>query len=95
MITVSEAIIRMISDCSGNQHDICHFMKVWAYARTIGETEGLDEKTQKTLEFAAIVHDIACPALRKEHGSAPGSLQEEYGPSLVREFFAGSGKRSG
>ena len=91
MISVSEAIVKMVSDCGGSQHDICHFMKVWAYARTIGELEGLDPGTLQTLEFSAIVHDIACPELRKEFGNAPGNLQEIYGPPLVRVFFKDSG----
>ena len=91
MITVSEAIAKMITVCEGNQYGICHFMKVWAYAKTIGELEGVDEKTQRTLEYAAIVYDIACPSLRKEYGSAPGNLQEEYGPPLVREFYKDAG----
>ena len=88
---ICDAVSKMISASKGNQHDICHFMKVWAYARMIGEAEGLDECTQKTLEFAAVVHDIACPLLRKEHGNAPGNLQEIYGPPLVREFYKNSG----
>ena len=29
--------------------------------------------------------------LREERGSAPGSLQEEAGPPLVREFFKDTG----
>lgn len=31
-----------------------HLMCVWTYAKTIGELEGLDRKTQETLEIAAI-----------------------------------------
>ena len=89
-MTVSDAIIKMISISEGNEHDINHFLKVWGYARPIGEAERLDERTLKTLELAAVVHDIACPLLRKEHGSAPGGLQEKAGPDLVREFFSGS-----
>ena len=81
----------MIAYSEGNQHDISHFLEVWAYARMIGEAEGLDERTLKTLELAAVVHDIACPALRNEHGSAPGDLQEQSDPPLVREFFQDSG----
>ena len=91
MIKVSDAIIKLISTGGGNEHDINHFLKVWGYARTIGEAEGLDERTLKTLEFSAVVHDIACPSLRKVHGSCPGSLQEKEGPALVREFFRDSG----
>ena len=91
MMKVSEAITKMISLSEGNQHDICHFLKVWGFARTIGEAEGLDERTLMTLELAAVVHDIACPLLRKERGSAPGGEQEKAGPPLVREFYKGSG----
>ena len=91
MVKVSEALTRMIAYSEGNQHDISHFLEVWAYARMIGEAEGLDERTLKTLELAAVVHDISCPALRNEHGSAPGDLQEQSGPPLVRKFFQDSG----
>jgi len=91
MMKVSEAITKMISISEGNQHDICHFMKVWGFARTIGEAEGLDERTLMTLELAAVVHDIACPILRKEIGRAPGGEQEKAGPPLVREFYKDSG----
>ena len=45
MMKVSEAITKMISFSEGNQHDICHFLKVWGFARTIGEAESLDERT--------------------------------------------------
>ena len=91
MITVNEAIVKMIERCQGDQYDICHFMKVWAYAKTIGESECIDKKTLLTLEFAAIVHDIACPSLRKEYGNSPHKLQEEYGPPMVREFYKDTG----
>ncbi len=91
MMKVSEAITKMVSLSMGDQHDICHFLKVWGFARTIGEAEGLDERTLMTLEHAAVVHDIACPMLREEHGSAPGSLQENAGPPLVKEFYKDSG----
>ena len=37
---VSTAIQRMIELSDGNLHDIDHFLKVWAMARTIGELEG-------------------------------------------------------
>ena len=91
MITVSEAIEKKIGYCKGNQYDICHFMKVWAYAKTIGELEHLDAATQKTLEYAAIVHDIACQDLRKQYGNAPHPLQEKFGTGLAEEFYKDSG----
>ena len=90
-MTVSEAMQKMIEFNCGNQHEVEHFLKVWAYARTIGQQEGLDEKTQKTLEYAAIVHDIACPKLKAEHGSCPGVMQQEVGGPMAREFYKDSG----
>ena len=42
---VSAAIQRMIGFYRGNCHDINHFLKVWAMAKTIGELEGLDRHT--------------------------------------------------
>ena len=91
MMKIAQAVEKMILRCQGNQYDICHFMKVWAYAKTIGELENLDAKTQQILEYAAIVHDIACPGLRKIHGNAPHPLQEKYGALQAREFYQGSG----
>ena len=90
-MTISEAMEKMIEMSNGSQHDINHFIKVWTYAKTIGELEGLDEKTQQTLEYAAIVHDIACPGLRAEYGFCPGIKQQEIGAPMAREFYKDSG----
>lgn len=82
---------KMIEFYNGNLHDINHFLKVYAYAKTIGECEGLDELTQTSLEAAAIVHDIACPLCREKYGCADGKRQEEEGPALAIPFLKGSG----
>ena len=88
-MVVSSAIEKMIAFYQGNLHDINHFLKVWAFARTIGEQEGLDEQTQRTLELAAVVHDIACPACREKYGNANGKYQELESLPLVEKFFEG------
>lgn len=72
MRTASEIAERMIDYSDGNLHDIAHFLKVWAFARTIGEGEHLCEKDQFILETAAIVHDIACPLCRTKYGNTDG-----------------------
>ena len=41
---VSTAIQKMIEFYKGNRHDVNHFLKVWAMAKTIGELEGLDNE---------------------------------------------------
>ena len=85
---ISTAIQRMIELSDGNLHDIDHFLKVWAVARTIGELEGLDRHTQEVLELTAVVHDIACPLCREKYGDTNGKHQELESPPLVEAFFA-------
>ncbi len=90
-MTIAEITAKMIEYSKGNCHDINHFLKVYAFAKTIGECEGLDETTQATLEVAALLHDIACPLCREKYGNTNGKHQEEEGPALVRDFLRDSG----
>lgn len=90
-MTVSEIIVEMVKQSNGNLHDICHFMKVYAYARTIAECEKIAPEEQKTVEIAAVIHDIACPLCREKYGNTNGKLQEQEGVVLAREFLKGSG----
>lgn len=88
---IAEIIQKMIDYSKGNLHDINHFIKVWSYAKTIGELEGLDAETQYILETAAIVHDIACPLCREKYGNTNGKHQEAEGAVLAAEFLKDSG----
>lgn len=80
-------IQKMIDFYAGNKKDIAHFLKVYSYAEMIGKLENLDETTQTTLEYASIVHDIACPLCRKKYGNTDGKHQEEESEPLLREFL--------
>ena len=73
---------KMIDFYKGNRSDVRHFLKVYAYAQTIGRLEDLDEKTQDTLEIAAIVHGYCLSAL-------PGEVRE-----YKRESSGGGKRRS-
>ena len=86
---ISAATQKMTGFYKGNIHDIAHFLKVWALAKTIGELEGLDQHTQTVLELAAVVHDIACPLCREKYGNTAGKHQELESPPLVEAFFEG------
>lgn len=86
---IADIIIKLCGESEGNLHDINHFLKVYAFAKCIGEKEGLDELNQCVLEVAAIVHDIACPLCRKKYGSTEGSLQEKEGAVLTEKFLSG------
>lgn len=85
---VTIAIEKMIDFSEGNIHDIDHFLKVWALAKTIGEAEELEPETQEILELAAVVHDIACPLCRVKYGNTNGKHQEEESAPLVEKFFS-------
>lgn len=89
-MTVNDMIIKMIKEAEGNQHDIAHFLKVYTYAKLIGEKEGLDDRTQKTLEIAAVIHDIACPLCREKYGNTNGKYQEKEGIALADKFLSES-----
>ena len=90
-MTIAQIMQKMIAFSEGNIHDIDHFIRVWTYAKTIGELEQLDEETQYILEAAAITHDIACPLCREKYGNTNGKHQEEEGAELVRAFLADAG----
>ena len=90
-MTASEIMVKMISFSKGNIHDIDHLIRVWTYAKTIGELEGLDSETLFILEVAAITHDIACPLCREKYGNTNGKYQENEGIPMVREFLHDTG----
>ena len=78
----------MIVHDGGVPRRIQHVIKVYQFAKMIGEQEGLDEETQYILETAAIVHDIGIrPALEK-YGSSAGNLQEQEGPAIARQALS-------
>jgi HD superfamily phosphodiesterase len=65
-----------------------HFLKVYGYAKAIGELEGLDEQTQFILQTAALVHDIGIRPSREKFNSSAGTYQEKEGPPVARAMLA-------
>ena len=88
---IAEILRKMIAYSNGNIHDIDHLIRVWTYAKTIGELEGIDKDTQFILEIAAITHDIACPLCREKYGNTNGKHQEEEGVPLTNAFLSDCG----
>ena len=85
------AISAMIEYLNGNLHEVEHLLKVYGYAKAIGELEGLDARTQEILEIAAVVHDIGIPKAIEKYGSDAGPYQEELGPDEARRLLADIG----
>lgn len=88
---ISDTILKMINISNGNCHDINHFLKVYAYAKTIAEHEKLSVEEQQIVEIAAVIHDIACPLCRKKYGNTNGKYQEAEGIILARDFLKDAG----
>lgn len=86
-MNIPQILEKMIAFSEGNIHDIDHLIRVWAYAKTIGEQEALDAETLFILEAAAITHDIACPLCREKYGNTNGKHQEDEGAPMVRAFL--------
>ena len=70
----------MIAYDTGDPMRIHHFLKVHAFARLIGLSEGLPAGLQEITEVAALVHDIGIHQAEAIYGSSAGTYQEELGP---------------
>ena len=65
-----------------------HFLKVYSFAKSIGELEKLNEETQDILEVAAIIHDIGIKISEEKYNSSAGNYQEIEGPPVAREMLS-------
>ena len=65
-----------------------HFLKVFSFAKSIGELEKLNEETQDILEVAAIMHDIGIKISEEKYNSSAGNYQEIEGPPVAREMLS-------
>lgn len=84
----NELILKMIAYNAKDPKRIQHFLKVYEFAKLIGESEKLDVKTQHILETAAIVHDIGIKNAEAKFGNCNGKLQEQEGPAPARELLS-------
>ncbi|MCH5265406.1 MAG: HD domain-containing protein [Lachnospiraceae bacterium] len=80
-------IMAMISYYSGDPKRVQHFLKVYQFAKIIGEEERLDKNTQYILETAAIVHDIGIKMAEEKWGDCNGKLQEQEGPAEAEKLL--------
>ena len=77
----------MMKYYTGDPKRIQHFIKVYQFAKMIGEMEGLPEEEQHILETAAIVHDIGIKPAEEKYGSCGGKLQEQEGPDVAEKML--------
>ena len=77
----------MVEFDQGSAERIQHFLKVWSFAKLIGELEEIDPHTQEVLETAAIVHDIGIKSCLEKYGHCRGKEQEKEGPPLAEKLL--------
>jgi len=91
MSTIAELIHEMIDHFAHDPGRINHFLKVYGFAKAIGEAEGLDQHTQDILEMAALTHDIGIKLSESKYGNAAGHYQEIEGPPEAEKMLVGLG----
>ncbi|PKM95949.1 MAG: phosphohydrolase [Firmicutes bacterium HGW-Firmicutes-1] len=87
MKEIGKLISEMIQYYSGDVKRISHFLKVYALAKAIGESEELDSVKQEILEVAAVVHDIGIKISEIKYNSSAGHYQEVEGPIVAMELL--------
>ena len=88
MNLIGQIINAMIAYYAGDVRRINHFLKVYGFAKAIGEMEGLDESTQEIIEIAALTHDIGIKNSEKKYNSSAGNYQQIEGPPEAKKLLA-------
>ncbi len=87
----SALVLKMSEYEAGCVERVNHFLKAYAFAKTIGEGEGFSGSLQDILETAALVHDIGIRPSLEKYKSAAGEYQEKEGPGIAKEMLQGLG----
>lgn len=86
-MTVGKIAEEMILYFGTDTRRIAHFLKVYGYAKTIGELENLPEETQYILEITALMHDIGIKVSEEKYHSSAGNYQELEGPGEAEKIL--------
>ena len=81
----------MLEYFSGDPKRIQHFIKVHAFAAAIAEGEGMQTDDRRTLEIAALVHDIGIKVSEVKYNSSAGKYQELEGPAEADKLLTSLG----
>ena len=84
---IGDVIASMIDYNHGCPELINHALKVYAFAKGIGEKEEITREKMKTLETAAVLHDIGIRVSEEKYESFSGKYQQIEGPPLARELL--------
>ena len=84
---ISNIINEMITYYAKDPRRVNHFLKVYSFAKAIGELENLNNETQNILEVSAVMHDIGIKISEEKYNSSAGNYQEIEGPPVAREML--------
>lgn len=84
---INDILITMIKYFGNDVRRINHALKVHAFAKSIGEKEGLSGGELYILELASILHDIGIKVSEEKYNSSAGNYQEMEGPGVARELL--------
>ncbi|WP_425808014.1 HD domain-containing protein [Desulfitobacterium sp. Sab5] len=85
--SISAIMKKMVEYFDGDVRRINHALKVYAFAKSIGELENIPAEKMKILEAAAILHDVGIKESEKKYSSSSGKYQEIEGPPIAREIL--------
>ena len=71
----------------GDRRMIEHSLKVYTYARLLGQTESLNDDLLEILEITALLHDIGIHEAERKYGKCSSQDQEIEGPPVAREIL--------
>ncbi|KOF57919.1 MULTISPECIES: HD domain-containing protein [Clostridium] len=77
----------MILYFDGDVRRINHAMKVYSFAKTIGELENIGNDKLLILEVAAVLHDIGIKESERKYNSSAGNYQEIEGPAVAKDIL--------
>jgi HD superfamily phosphodiesterase len=91
MNSIANVLNAMIMYYSGDPKRISHFLKVYGFAKAIGENENIGKETQHILEITALTHDIGIKNSEAKWKSSAGSYQQTEGPPEAKKLLESLG----
>ena len=82
---VGNVIYKVIEYFGDDVRRINHFLKVYGYAKMIGECENLDDSMQEILEVTAVLHGIK--VAEQKYNSSAGHYQQLEGPPVAKKIL--------
>ena len=84
---VGNVIYKVIEYFGDDVRRINHFLKVYGYAKMIGECENLDDSMQEILEVTAVLHDVGIKVAEQKYNSSAGHYKQLEGPPVAKKIL--------